>query len=69
CPQCDHAFKKREHLVRHVRSHTKEKPFVCDICSKSYGRRYALTPSSVASWLGPYNRHVKRLVDPTRAKT
>ncbi|RKK84551.1 hypothetical protein BFJ71_g14504 [Fusarium oxysporum] len=42
CPQCDQAFKKREHMVRHIRSHTKEKPFVCDICPKSYGRRDSL---------------------------
>lgn len=39
CPHCDQAFKKREHMVRHIRSHTKERPFACDICSKSYGRR------------------------------
>ncbi|RFU74224.1 zinc finger rsv1 [Trichoderma arundinaceum] len=39
CPHCDRAFKKREHMVRHIRSHTKERPFACDICSKSYGRR------------------------------
>ncbi|KAL6884459.1 fungal-specific transcription factor domain-containing protein [Trichoderma evansii] len=42
CPQCDQAFKKREHMVRHILSHTKEKPFACDICSKSYGRRDSL---------------------------
>lgn len=42
CTHCDQAFKKREHMVRHIRSHTKERPFACDICSKSYGRRYAL---------------------------
>ncbi|KAL6792662.1 hypothetical protein J3E68DRAFT_377410 [Trichoderma sp. SZMC 28012] len=42
CPHCDQAFKKREHMVRHIRSHTKERPFACDICSKSYGRRDSL---------------------------
>ncbi|KAK4072883.1 transcriptional regulator family: C2H2 zinc finger and Fungal Specific TF [Trichoderma aggressivum f. europaeum] len=42
CTHCGQAFKKREHMVRHIRSHTKERPFACDICSKSYGRRDSL---------------------------
>ncbi|KAL7940893.1 fungal-specific transcription factor domain-containing protein [Trichoderma barbatum] len=42
CTQCDQAFKKREHMVRHIRSHTKERPFACDICSKTYERRDSL---------------------------
>ncbi|OJJ66031.1 hypothetical protein ASPBRDRAFT_106626, partial [Aspergillus brasiliensis CBS 101740] len=39
CPVCSQAFKKAEHLARHFRSHTKERPFPCPICGKLYVRR------------------------------
>ncbi|KAK7177385.1 C2H2 transcription factor [Paraphaeosphaeria sporulosa] len=35
CQHCGQSFSKAEHLDRHVRSHTKEKPFVCALCTKS----------------------------------
>ncbi|PMD31024.1 hypothetical protein L207DRAFT_389917, partial [Hyaloscypha variabilis F] len=42
CPFCPRAFSKHEHLARHLRSHTKEKPFQCSICDKSFGRQDTL---------------------------
>ncbi|GKZ25808.1 hypothetical protein AbraIFM66951_000791 [Aspergillus brasiliensis] len=42
CPVCSQAFKKAEHLARHFRSHTKERPFPCPICGKLYVRRDTL---------------------------
>lgn len=39
CAVCGQAFKKAEHLARHFRSHTKEKPFECHVCSKSFARQ------------------------------
>ncbi|KAH8585707.1 hypothetical protein B0O99DRAFT_120472 [Bisporella sp. PMI_857] len=42
CKYCDAAFSKTEHLSRHERSHTKEKPFRCTICNKVYIRRDTL---------------------------
>ncbi|KAH0377641.1 amidase signature enzyme, partial [Aureobasidium melanogenum] len=42
CPHCGRTFKRTEHLSRHVRTHTKEKPFSCN-CGASFGRRDLLT--------------------------
>ncbi|KAJ5679879.1 hypothetical protein N7462_008123 [Penicillium macrosclerotiorum] len=42
CPVCAQAFKKAEHLARHLRSHTKEKPFGCPVCRKAFARQDTL---------------------------
>ncbi|KAL4928898.1 C2H2-type zinc finger protein [Aspergillus undulatus] len=39
CPWCPRSFTKGEHLARHVRTHTKEKPFICTECKKSSSRQ------------------------------
>lgn len=36
CNICGKQFKKPIDLRRHVRTHTREKPFTCEICSKSF---------------------------------
>lgn len=41
CLYCDRRFVKAEHLRRHQRSHTGEKPFQCKHCLKEYARRYS----------------------------
>lgn len=66
CPLCNQAFKKREHMVRHTHSHTKERPFVCSICRKTYGRQY-VPPKHVLSCLSLLTM-LKRLFDPARPK-
>lgn len=38
-----------EHVQRHERTHTKEKPFACtwDRCGKTFGRRYVISAGSI----------------------
>ncbi|KUM60889.1 hypothetical protein ACN42_g6233 [Penicillium freii] len=42
CSWCCKSFTKDEHLARHVRTHTREKPFVCTICKKTFSRHDSL---------------------------
>ena len=35
-------FKKPSDLVRHVRTHTKEKPFKCEVCSRAFAVKSTL---------------------------
>ncbi|PKK43674.1 hypothetical protein CI102_12233, partial [Trichoderma harzianum] len=37
CPHCGRDFKRPEHLRRHCRTHTNEKPFVC-FCGAAFSR-------------------------------
>ncbi|KAF8533318.1 hypothetical protein BDD12DRAFT_498317 [Trichophaea hybrida] len=38
CFQCKRNYTRADHLARHVRSHTQEKPFPCTICLKRFSR-------------------------------
>lgn len=37
-PSCGRLFKRLEHLKRHVRTHTQERPYVCPHCGKAFSR-------------------------------
>lgn len=40
CSICQGTFRRPEHLKRHFRSHTKEKPFECVKCGRRFSRTY-----------------------------
>lgn len=37
-PQCARVFKRLEHLKRHFRTHTLERPYSCSMCGKHFSR-------------------------------
>ncbi|KAL5342976.1 transcription factor steA [Aspergillus crustosus] len=37
-PACGRLFKRLEHLKRHVRTHTQERPYPCPYCNKAFSR-------------------------------
>lgn len=47
-PSCGRLFKRLEHLKRHVRTHTQERPYVCNYCSKAFSRSDNLAQYVVA---------------------
>ncbi|KAK5059692.1 hypothetical protein LTR84_009575 [Exophiala bonariae] len=38
CEICNTFFQRQEHYQRHLRTHTKEKPFTCSECNQAFGR-------------------------------
>ncbi|KAL7965602.1 hypothetical protein HDV63DRAFT_414152 [Trichoderma sp. SZMC 28014] len=51
CPYCGRNFKRPEHLRRHCRTHTKEKPFVCS-CGAAFTRTDLLRRHEKLAHLG-----------------
>ncbi|KAH3908851.1 hypothetical protein HBH56_172930 [Parastagonospora nodorum] len=43
CGTCSQSYSRLDHLARHVRSHTQEKPYRCNTCDKQFSRVDLLT--------------------------
>ncbi|RJE19940.1 C2H2 transcription factor [Aspergillus sclerotialis] len=62
CPVCQSTFRRPEHLKRHFRSHTKEKPFECAQCGRHFSRtdtlhRHELSHHSMGAEGGKDHAH------------
>ncbi|KAL6810276.1 hypothetical protein J3E69DRAFT_350117 [Trichoderma sp. SZMC 28015] len=56
CPHCGRDFKRPEHLRRHCRTHTNEKPFVC-FCGAAFSRTDLLRRHEKLTHLPPLERN------------
>ncbi|MCJ1472603.1 hypothetical protein MMC13_001252 [Lambiella insularis] len=39
CGCCKAEYSRVDHLIRHVRSHTQQRPYVCPVCSRGFARQ------------------------------
>lgn len=56
CPFCRRVFSHGYYLERHLRTHTDERPFSCDICERAFHMKHHLTN---------HRRNVHKVVDKT----
>lgn len=39
CGICGATFSRHEHLTRHIKTHSHEKPYKCTLCGKDFARQ------------------------------
>lgn len=39
CGICKSEYARSDHLLRHVRTHTRQRPFICSVCAKGFARQ------------------------------
>jgi KRAB domain-containing zinc finger protein len=42
CGSCGYYSRRGDHVSTHVRTHTRERPYLCDVCDKTYTTKFAL---------------------------
>ena len=69
CSFCKKCYNRADHLQRHVRSHSGEKPYPCKICNKSFGRPDLLKRHAEAHVLDREDGSKRRRLNPQAASS
>ena len=50
CLECNHEFRQSGNLFDHIRTHTGDRPFICDVCNKGKYIATILTSMLLVIW-------------------
>lgn len=69
CKVCTRAFSRQEHLTRHERSHTNERPYECGICDRNFTRRDLLLRHALKVHNGNLGENILKTRRKTKGKS